>query len=161
MKTRHSLPLFTSLLAVFACVACAPPKFQAVSKIPDGRGLVYVYAPPGAVIQGTSISHNGDKIAGLGPQQYFVHFPEPGTNSYGFRVGYFDRGGLVGMMLTQHDPSATRLRIDAGRTYYLRLIGGGMNSSLWRVEETTAKIEITNCHPVEIEKAKRVQVSSR
>jgi hypothetical protein len=160
MKLVASRYSFACALVLFCCAGCAPPKFRAVTQIPQGRGLVYVYAPQGAVYAGTDLSHNGERIAGLGPEQYFIHFPEPGTNSYGFRMGYFSRGGLVGMMLTQEDPSATRLRIEAGRTYYLRMIGGGMNSSLWRVEGTTAGNEITNCHLVDIEKAKRVELTS-
>ena len=154
MKT---LTLLLAGCAALLGAGCAAPKFEPVTKVPPGRGVVYVYAPREAVYAGTSISHNGEKIAGLGPEQYFVHFAEPGTNSYGFRMGYFSRGGLVGMMLTQADPGATRVRIEEGRTYFLRMVGGGMASSLWRVEEATGFSEITNCHPIEIEKAKRAE----
>ena len=156
MKTLKFVIHLGCIIATWLGVGCAPPQFRAVTQIPPGRGLVYVYAPRGAVYQGTALSHNGEKIAGLGPEQYFIHFPEPGTNSYGFRMGYFSRGGLVGLMLTHQDPSATQLRIEAGQSYFLRMVGGGMGSSLWRVEETTGLSEIEKCRPVEIEKAKRV-----
>ncbi len=161
MKTFKLAIILGCVAASVFFVGCAPSQFRPVTQIPPGRGLVYVYAPKGAVIRGTALSHNGEKIAGLGPEQYFVHFPEPGTNSYGFRMGYFSRGGLVGMMLTQSDPGATPLRVDAGKTYFLRMVGGGMGSSLWRVEDSTGLSEIDKCHPVEIEKAKRVGTTTR
>jgi hypothetical protein len=71
-------------------------------------------------------------------------------------MGYFSRGGLIGMIMTQHDPEATQLHVEAGRTYYLRMIGAGMGASLWRVEESTGLAELQQCHPIEIEKNKRL-----
>ena len=156
MKTDCRVSLVACGFALLLWSGCAAPKFQQVTQIPAGHGLVYVYAIHEAVAEGTSLSHNGQKLCGLGPDQYVVHFPEPGTNSYGFRMGYFSRGGLIGMLLTQHDPEATQLRVEAGRTYYLRMIGAGMGASLWRVEESTGLAELQQCHPIEIEKNKRL-----
>ena len=60
------------------------------------------------------------------------------------------------MLVAQHDSEGTRLRVEAGRTYYLRMIGAGMGASLCRVEASTALPELQHCHPVEIEKNRRL-----
>jgi hypothetical protein len=143
-----------ALTALFAS-GCASPQFQPVAHVPPGRGVVYVYVPPEAPAQGV-VMHNDGKLGGLGPNQYFAHFPESGTNIYAMRVGFRERGGLVGLLLTHQDQDATRIRIEAGKSYFVRLIGIGANASLWRVDESTALAEIQQCHIIQVEKAKRV-----
>ena len=64
------------------CLGCASPTFQPASKAPPGRGVVYVYAPAEAIAQG-KVSHNGEKLGALSPNQYFVHYPQAGTNFMG------------------------------------------------------------------------------
>jgi hypothetical protein len=62
-------------LAILLWSGCAAPKFQLVTQIPAGRGLVYIYAIHEAVPAGTSLSHNGEKLGGLGPTSISCIFP--------------------------------------------------------------------------------------
>ncbi len=102
------------------------------------------------------ICHNGGKLGSLGRDEYYVHFPEPGTNAYTFHLSFSDRGGLVGLLVKHQDPGATVVRIEEGKTYYLKLIGARAGASLWREEESAALPDLQKCHSVEVEKPKRL-----
>jgi hypothetical protein len=102
------------------------------------------------------IWHNGAKLGRLGPDQYYVQFPEPGTNAYAFRLSFAERGGLVGLLLTHEEPGTTLLHIQEGKTYYLKLVGAHAGASLWREEESAAVPDLQKCRLVEVEKSKRL-----
>jgi hypothetical protein len=142
MKNHSLLHVILCCAAMaLACGGCATaPHFQPVTEIPAGRGLVYLYTENGI----NDIWHNDRKLGRLTPKHYLVHYPEPGKNSYGFRMGYLQRGGLIGLMLDQQDPAATTLNIEPGKACYLRMEGSGMSASLWRVEESTALPQLQN-----------------
>jgi hypothetical protein len=63
-------------------------------------------------------------------------------------------------MLTQSDPTSTVINVQAGKTYYLRLVGQGMGSSIWRVDDETALEEMKHFEPDEVEKPKRIDPKS-
>jgi hypothetical protein len=147
------------LLVLFFCASCAGPRFQSVSAIPPGRGLVYIYSVKGGVGRPNQLTHNNGKLAKLGPNQYLVQFVEPGTNIYGFHMNFYSRGGMVGLLVTHHDPEPVALPVEAGKTYYLKVLGAGLGASFWRMEEAEALQELQEmkpCQPVKIEKAKRL-----
>jgi hypothetical protein len=161
MKTLRIQFLLPTALAIWLCASCATtPNFHPVAAIPPGRGVVYVYSPASGGGR-SGVWHNGQKLVNLGPGCYAVEFPLAGTNSYGFQMNYFTRGALIGLMVPQPDPQATVLDVKAGKAYYLKLAGSGMNASLWRVDESAALPELRECHSVRIERAERADLGAR
>jgi hypothetical protein len=164
MKTNQRL--FTLVFcALFLGSGCLSPRFKSTSIAPPGRGQVYIYSlkdvPVGNGLPGggglNHLTHNNAKLADLGPKQYLVHFPEPGTNTYGFHMTWASRGGLLGRMFLnqQDDPTPTLLSIELGKTYYFRTTGGGLHVSFLRMDEYTALQELLQCRRVKTEKAKQ------
>lgn len=153
MKTIPKL-ITLSVLAMLVAAGCAAPPFKPVSTLPPGCGAVYIYSlgdGPNHLI------HNDAKLAALGPNQYLLHFPQAGTNSYAFHQNWITRGGLVGHIFLNKvsDPEPDIIPIEAGKMYYFRAIGVGQRASLLRVDDSTAVEDMQHCRKVEIEKAQQ------
>ena len=146
---------FTLLLvAPFLNGGCAGPgpRFEAVSAIPSGHGLVYIYSLMDNPGGSNHLIHNNESLASLGPDQYFVQFAEPGPNTYGVQINQLTQGGglVIGLLVNLPHPQPIVLQVDPGKTYYLKVIGAGSAASFWRVDDATALQELQRCHRVEI-----------
>ena len=142
MKKRHSIvPLAISTLLLALVVGCASrPVFAPVANVPKNRSLVYFYGPDDGSFYQCRIDYNGKRLTKLKPGQYFAHIPVTGTNSYTVEQDY--RPGLVGFMLDKPAADVTRIRMQPGRSYYVKALGLG---TLMRVDENTALSEIKQC----------------
>jgi len=158
MKANY-LYLPVLLIISLFCAGCLGPKFESVSTIPQGHGLVYIYCvPANGIAVGHRLMHNNAKIGLLLPFQYLVQYPIPGANTYGFWFNSLDRSSddetFLGLGYMIHgnkrpDPEPIDLTVKPGKPYYLKVIGQGLGSSIGQVDESIALHELQQCRKVE------------
>jgi hypothetical protein len=127
--------LLFGLLAISGCATGGTP-FQAVTEIPPGKALVYIYRP-GSFLGGGpeyDVAVGDERIAALAPGGYIPYFARPG------RAEFWAHTQAIEVLMAE---------LTAGQVYYLR---GGIQSdvgtkrpSLEQVGQAVAMAELAKC----------------
>ena len=105
--------LLSGLLTVLSCATGGTP-FEAVTEIPPGRALVYLYRP-GSLLGGGpayDVAVGDERIAALAPGGYIPYFARPG------RAEFWAHTQAIGVLTAE---------LEAGKVYYLR---GGIQTDI-------------------------------
>ena len=128
-------PLLCGLLAISGCATGGTP-FQAITEIPPGKALVYLYRPGSFMGGGPEydVAVGDERIAALAPGGYIPYFARPG------RAEFWAHTQAIGVLTAE---------LTAGQVYYLR---GGIQSdvgtkrpSLEQVGKAVAMAELAKC----------------
>jgi len=127
--------LLSGLLVVSSCATGGTP-FQAITEIPPGKALVYLYRP-GSLLGGGpeyDVAVGDERIAALAPGGYIPYFARPG------HAEFWAHTQAIGVLTA---------KLTAGKVYYLR---GGIQSdvgtkrpSFEQVGEDIALAELAKC----------------
>jgi hypothetical protein len=121
------------------------PSFSAVTDIPEGKALVYIYKPKTYGKEKFRIAVNGEPITVLKKGGYFPYFATPGAIV--FTANAKARIGNVPAPLAI-PKSALRLSVEPGKVYYIKEPGGfklTVRLDLVEVPPETAEKEIRKC----------------
>lgn len=130
-KSNYYLAILVAGLFLAGCATVPHPLYKAVTDIPPGQGVVYFYCP------------KDEGMTLLMPGTYCVQFQPAGTNYY--KLSDSGGGGIFeGWLVTKQKPGMVRVYIKAGKSYYFRVVSGG----ILRVRNATGKQEIAQCRLV-------------
>lgn len=138
-KLNCCLAAAVAALLITGCVT--GPLYHAVTGIPPGHGAVYFYGQNADQSAFGNIRYNNQPLASISPGTYYVQFPPAGTNDYTVPSA---SGIFEGWLVTKQRPGIVRVHIEAGKSYYFRVAGGG----ILRVRNTIGMQEIVQCRLV-------------
>jgi hypothetical protein len=139
MKSFRRITLYSLLLvSVVTVTGCASlgPAYTRVDKLPENKGLVYIYRPSSFIGGGLSyIVNAGDiPVTTLYSGGYYPYFSDPGEKEFWART---------------ESKSSVTLDIRAGQTYYIKgEVGVGFlvgRPHLMVVAPEVAEKEIADC----------------
>jgi len=135
-KFMRAFILAASVLAISGCAATLGPQFEAVTAVPSGKALVYIYRTPKFAGGGVSYEiHHGDKIiTRLSSGGYYPYITDPGE---------------VEIWAKTESRASVTLNLKAGETKYVKgEVGMGFfvgRPKLQVVDNATGAEEITQC----------------
>ena len=130
------------LTCIYLAGCAAPPVYQPVAQIPEGRAAVYFYGSLEHTGIRARVQHASTHLANVDHTSYYVHYAPAGTNYY--VVPPFGQG-IADWFVDKKSPGVVAIRTEPGKSYYFRVVGMG---SLLRVDNATGSKEIATCHLV-------------
>jgi hypothetical protein len=119
-KSKYVFVLF---FLVTGCATVPPgPRFQTISDIPDGKGVIYIYKPDNYGKSIYQISVNGIPVTRLYRNSYFPYVASPGINII-TGVKQIRAGEILTTALGLEPDIKIEVNVEAGQSYYIERKG--------------------------------------
>lgn len=146
------------LLGVAGCAGgLKTAVFMPVEEVQEGKGLFYVYWPPGRVPQIFALKVDGEGLTTMKDGGYFHFFCEPGTKELTTSVLFkFRATGLLDIPLSGSEK--LEMTVEPDEVYYIRCtpeIGVGQKLHMSLVDAEIGNQEIQTCRILEPKKEKK------